>query len=118
MKVVPDSCTLKSQPSDDGSVVVHANFTMRPDPNMDSIIGQTAHNLDEVSISCLTDHDPVPAFVLLGSSENSCLYLETLWQESGPETRTTCQGSACAASCISGPCINVRSLSCICWRRC
>ena len=49
MKVVPDTCRLKSQAGDDGSVMVHANFTMKPDPNMDSIIGQTAHNLDEVS---------------------------------------------------------------------
>lgn len=65
MKVVPDTCTLKSQPSDDGSVVVHANFTMRPDPNMDSIIGQTAHNLDEVSLACLTNHDPVFAMCCL-----------------------------------------------------
>lgn len=49
MKVVPDSCSLKSEPGEDGSVVVQAQFTMRPDPNMDTIIGQTAHNLDEVS---------------------------------------------------------------------
>ena len=54
MKVVADSCRLKSQAGEDGSVVVHANFTMRPDPNMDSIIGQTAHNLDEVSSANLT----------------------------------------------------------------
>ena len=53
---MPDSCSLTSQPGEDGSVVVHANFTMRPDPNMDSIIGQTAHNLDEVSTASLT-HD-------------------------------------------------------------
>lgn len=51
MKTVPDSCTLKSQPGEDGSVRVNANFTMRPDPNMDSIIGQTAHNLDEVRLA-------------------------------------------------------------------
>lgn len=48
MKVVPDTCTLKSKPSQDGSVLVEARFTMRPDPSMKSIIGQTAHNLDEV----------------------------------------------------------------------
>lgn len=47
--MVPDTCTLKSEQGEDGSVLVHANFTMRPDPNMDSIIGQTAHNLDEVT---------------------------------------------------------------------
>lgn len=89
MKVVPDSCTLKSQSSDNGSVVVHANFTMRPDPNMDSIIGQTAHNLDEVSLACLTECDHVP-MVLLGSSESLCIYLEALWQELGPENSATC----------------------------
>ncbi|KAL3153868.1 hypothetical protein ABBQ32_013441 [Trebouxia sp. C0010 RCD-2024] len=47
MKVVAESCRLKSEPGEDGSVVVSASFTMRPDPNMDTIIGQTAHNLDE-----------------------------------------------------------------------
>ena len=51
MKVVANSCTLKSKPGEDGSVLVHARFTMRPDPNMDSIIGQTAHNIDEVGTS-------------------------------------------------------------------
>ena len=29
---------------------VAARFTMKPDPNMKSIIGQTAHNLDEVRL--------------------------------------------------------------------
>ncbi|KAA6422205.1 MAG: hydrolyzing O-glycosyl compounds [Trebouxia sp. A1-2] len=47
MKAVPDTCTLKSKPAQDGGVLVQARFTMRPDRNMDSIIGQTAHNLDE-----------------------------------------------------------------------
>ena len=65
MKVVPDSCSLKSTPGDDGSVMVHANFTMRPDPNMDSIIGQTAHNLDEVSIPNPTGSETsIPVTVL------------------------------------------------------
>ena len=45
-----ESCRLKSEAGEDGSVVVNASFTMRPDPNMDSIIGQTAHNLDEVNL--------------------------------------------------------------------
>lgn len=57
MKAVPDTCTLKSKPAQDGSVLVQARFTMRPDPNMDSIIGQTAHNLDEVSCACAAVHD-------------------------------------------------------------
>ena len=57
MKAVPETCTLKSKPAQDGSVLVQARFTMRPDPNMDSIIGQTAHNLDEVSSPPATVHD-------------------------------------------------------------
>ena len=57
MKAVPETCTLKSKPAQDGSVLVQARFTMRPDPNMNSIIGQTAHNLDEVSRACAAVHD-------------------------------------------------------------
>ena len=48
MRVMPDTCKLKGQPTEDGSVQLQAHFTMKPDPNMQSIIGQTAHNIDEV----------------------------------------------------------------------
>lgn len=66
--MVAESCRLKSEPGEDGSVVVSASFTMRPDPNMDTIIGQTAHNLDEVS-----RHQPIPYTLLRidGCSKNS-----------------------------------------------
>ena len=49
MKTVPGSCSVSSQQAGD-SVRVAARFTMKPDPNMKSIIGQTAHNLDEVRL--------------------------------------------------------------------
>ena len=75
MKVVPDSCSLKSTPGEDGSVMVHANFTMKPDPNMDSIIGQTAHNLDEVSTSNMTDDRHIPGTIVWRLQTRS-LYLD------------------------------------------
>ena len=49
MKTVSGSCTVNSQQAGD-SVRIAARFTMKPDPNMKSIIGQTAHNLDEVRL--------------------------------------------------------------------
>ena len=49
MRVVPGSCSLKLVPAQaSSSVHIHANFTMKPDLTQPSIIGQTAHNLDEV----------------------------------------------------------------------
>ena len=49
MRVVPGSCSLKLVPAQaSSSVHIHANFTMKPDLTEPSIIGQTAHNLDEV----------------------------------------------------------------------
>ena len=49
MKTVPGSCSVSSWQAGD-SVQIAASFTMKPDPNMMSIIGQTAHNLDEVGL--------------------------------------------------------------------
>lgn len=49
MRVVPGSCSLKLVPAQaSSSVHIHAHFTMKPDLSEPSIIGQTAHNLDEV----------------------------------------------------------------------
>ena len=51
MRVVPGSCSLKLVPAQaSSSVHIHANFIMKPDLTEPSIIGQTAHNLDEVCL--------------------------------------------------------------------
>eukprot|EP00891_Asterochloris_glomerata_P003572 jgi/Astpho2/3572/Aster-06480 len=59
MKTVPGSCSVSSRQAGDG-VRVAARFTMKPDPNMKSIIGQTAHNLDEKQrpMTAATDDQP------------------------------------------------------------
>ena len=49
MRTVPGSCSVSSRQAGD-SVQIAASFTMKPDLNMKSIIGQTAHNLDEVRL--------------------------------------------------------------------
>ena len=52
MRVVPGSCSLELVPAQaSSSLHIHARFTMKPDLSQPSIIGQTAHNLDEVSLS-------------------------------------------------------------------
>lgn len=53
MRVVPGSCSLELVPAQaSSSLHIHARFTMKPDLSQPSIIGQTAHNLDEVKLSC------------------------------------------------------------------
>lgn len=86
MKVVAQSCRLKSEPGEDGSVVVNASFTMRPDPNMDTIIGQTAHNLDEVS-----RHKPRPyPHASIGGVLKTCRWVSELRRDKDSSKPGSC----------------------------